>query len=177
YSYADDLTPGWSVSVNGENVSGELRNGYMVVDRKWKKGDEVMIHFDMPARLVKAHDAVADDRGRVAVERGPLVYCAEWPDNDFCVHNVLLRAGAKPEAEPCVDLLGGVATVKMPVQTLAYGEDGRLNVTDRELKMIPYYAWVHRGEGDMAVWLPASLSAASAEAPVKTSREENGFFK
>ncbi len=177
YSYADDLTPAWTVSVNGEYVSGELRNGYMVVDRKWKKGDEVKIHFDMPARLVKAHDAVADDRGRLAVERGPLVYCAEWPDNDFCVHNVLLPAGAKPEAEPCGEMLGGVATIKMPVQLLAYGEDGRLTVADRQLKMIPYYAWAHRGEGDMAVWLPASLAAATAEAPARTTREENGFFK
>ena len=79
YTYADDVSLGYSVSLNGEKVEGELVNGYFVIARKWKKGD-------------KAHAAVAADQGRIAVERGPVVYCAEWPDNaGFSIHSVLMN--------------------------------------------------------------------------------------
>ncbi|WP_373834490.1 glycoside hydrolase family 127 protein, partial [Bacteroides heparinolyticus] len=91
YFYADNQKPLYRVSVNGSQVQGELANGYLCVERKWKKGDVVEIHFDTPVRVVKANDKVEADRGRVAVERGPLVYCAEWPDNAFNVSNVILN--------------------------------------------------------------------------------------
>ena len=177
YSYADNATPAWSVKVNGEDATGELRNGYLVIDRKWKKGDAVTVHFDMPARVVRAHEAVADDRGRVAIERGPLVYCAEWPDNDFNIHNVLLPKTPQFTLVNRPDLLEGINQLTLPVQSLAYDDAGRLVATDRTLTLIPYYAWAHRGEGNMAVWLPADLSAATATPPAVTSREDNGFFK
>jgi len=177
YSYNDGLAPAWSVKVNGNEVGGELRNGYLVIDRKWKKGDAVTVHFDMPVRTVKAHDSVVDDRGRVAVERGPLVYCAEWPDNDFSVHTVLLPLMPEFNVVSRPGLLGGVNQVTLPVQSLAYDDKGCLVTADKTLTMIPYYAWAHRGEGDMTVWLPAQLSAASAIPPKPVSREDNGFFK
>lgn len=79
YAYADHQQPAYRVMVNGQEVEGELHNGYLTIDRKWKKNDVVEIHFDMLPRLVKANEKVAADRGRVAVERGPVVYCAEWP--------------------------------------------------------------------------------------------------
>ena len=75
YTYADDVSLGYSVLLNGEKVEGELVNGYFVIARKWKKGDKVSVHFDMEPRVVKAHAAVAADQGRIAVERGPVVYC------------------------------------------------------------------------------------------------------
>ena len=177
YSYADNSTPAYSVKVNGENVSGELRNGYLVVDRKWKKGDKVDIHFDMPARIVKAHENVADDRGRIAVERGPLVYCAEWCDNDFNIHNILVPRKTELGVVERPDLLTGLHQITMPVQALSYNENGRLLAEEKTLTLIPYYAWAHRGEGNMTVWLPTELSAASATPPAVTSREDNGFFK
>ena len=92
YTYADDVSLGYSVLLNGEKVEGKLVNGYFVIARKWKKGDKVSVHFDMEPRVVKAHAAVAADQGRIAVERGPVVYCAEWPDNaGFSIHSVLMN--------------------------------------------------------------------------------------
>ena len=91
YRYADGQELGYTVTVNGEPVAGELQKGYLLIDRKWKKGDVVEVNFAMKPRIVKANGKVEADRGRVAVERGPLVYCAEWPDNDFNVHNILLN--------------------------------------------------------------------------------------
>ena len=83
YRYSDGKRLGYSVKVNGQPVESELQDGYFTIERRWKKGDKVEVHFDMEPRVVKAHAKVEADRGRVAVERGPLVYCAEWPDNDF----------------------------------------------------------------------------------------------
>ena len=177
YSYADNANPTYSVKVNGEEVTGDLRNGYLVIDRKWKKGDKVTMHFDMPARIVKAHENVADDRGRIAVERGPLVYCAEWCDNDFNVHNILVPRKPELSMVERPDLLTGMKQLTLPVQTLGYNADGRIFTEEKTLTLIPYYAWAHRGEGDMTVWLPAEISAASANPPVTAPREDNGFFK
>ncbi|HPQ57008.1 MAG TPA: glycoside hydrolase family 127 protein, partial [Bacteroidales bacterium] len=81
YSYADNVEPSYSIKLNGAEVSGTLCDGYFCIDRKWKKGDCIELQFDMEPRVVQANEKVEADRGRVAVERGPLVYCAEWPDN------------------------------------------------------------------------------------------------
>ena len=88
YRYADGKHLSYSISVNGQKVESDLDKGYFTVERRWRKGDRVEIHFDMEPRVVEANPHVEADRGRVAVERGPIVYCAEWPDNDFSVRSV-----------------------------------------------------------------------------------------
>ena len=77
YSYADNQKPTYRIIVNGQETANTLNNGYLSIERKWKKGDVVKIHFDMLPRIVKANEKVVDDKGRVSVERGPIVYCAE----------------------------------------------------------------------------------------------------
>ena len=91
YSYADNQKPAYQVAVNGQTVESDVNDGYLSIARKWKKGDVVEVHFDMIPRIVKANPKVEADHGRVAVERGPIVYCAEWPDNRFNVHSILLN--------------------------------------------------------------------------------------
>lgn len=91
YMFSDGKQLGYSVKVNGEPVESNLDKGYFSITRQWKKGDVVEVHFDMEPRMVKANVKVEADRGRVAVERGPVVYCAEWPDNSFGVMNVLMN--------------------------------------------------------------------------------------
>ena len=109
YTYSDNVRLGYSVKVNGEEVKSELKDGYFCIDRKWKKGDKVEVHFDMEPRTVRANDKVAADKGRVAVERGPVVYCAEWPDNNFDVlsqHTVKEKHAFKPKlSEETIQLL------------------------------------------------------------------------
>lgn len=163
YFYADNQKPLYRVSVNGSQVQGELANGYLCVERKWKKGDVVEIHFDTPVRVVKANDKVEADRGRVAVERGPLVYCAEWPDNAFNVSNVILNRHPEFQVVERPDMLHGINEIKTEAQVLSYDASGKLTVKDVKLTLIPYYAWAHRGEGRMDVWLPIEVGAASAK--------------
>lgn len=159
YTYSDGKRPGYSVKVNGEAVTSALEQGYFTIDRKWKKGDRVELQLDMEVRTVKANGKVEADRGRMAVERGPIVYCAEWPDNSFNVLSLLMNQHPQFEVVERPDLLYGLNQIKTPVQTLEYDEQGRLVVKDQELTLIPYYAWAHRGPGNMAVWLPSEVRA------------------
>lgn len=159
YTYSDGKRPGYSVKVNGEAVTSALEQGYFTIERKWKKGDRVELQLDMEVRTVKANGKVEADRGRMAVECGPIVYCAEWPDNSFNVLSLLMNQHPQFEVVERPDLLYGLNQIKTPVQTLEYDEQGRLVVKDQELTLIPYYAWAHRGPGNMAVWLPSEVRA------------------
>lgn len=153
YNYADGKQLGYKVSVNGTEVSGSLENGYLAIDRKWKKDDEVRIHFDMAPRMVKANHKVAADRGRVAIERGPLVYCAEWPDNKFNIFHFMLNKNPQFKLTDQPLLIGGVRQIIAEGRVLSFGGDGKLQATDASLTLIPYYAWAHRGQGSMQVWI------------------------
>ena len=159
YAFSDRRQLGYSIKVNGEQVESGLEKGYFSISRQWKKGDVVEVHFDMEPRTVKAHPKVEADRGRVAVERGPVVYCAEWPDNAFSLFSVLLNQTPEFTVERKSDLLYGINEIKTAAQALSYDESGRLSVKDVTLTLIPYYAWAHRGAGEMAVWLPQEMSA------------------
>ena len=176
YAYADHQQPAYRVMVNGQEVEGELHNGYLNIDRKWKKNDVVEIHFDMLPRLVKANEKVAADRGRVAVERGPVVYCAEWPDNDFNVHTLLMNRRPELRVVERPELLYGLNQIVTDAQALSYDKAGKLAVKDVKLTLIPYYAWAHRGEGDMEVWLPMEVNATSAQPQKGVKWKDNGFF-
>ncbi len=160
YSYADNVEPSYSIKLNGAEVSGTLCDGYFCIDRKWKKGDCIELQFDMEPRVVQANEKVEADRGRVAVERGPLVYCAEWPDNDFELQSILVNRTPEFRVVPAPEKLNGINLLKTSAQVLAYDTEGRLVTKDVTLTLIPYYAWAHRGPGSMMVWLPRDVSIA-----------------
>jgi hypothetical protein len=171
YMYSDSYRPGYTVRVNGQDVKADLDKGYFTIDRKWKKGDRVEIHFDMQARTVKAHGKVEADRGRIAVERGPIVYCAEWPDNDFDINGMIVNQSPKFEEEQCPDLLKGIIRLHTDAQLVKFDDRGRLTTQDVRLALIPYYAWCHRGSGSMMVWLPQQLTATTPSQPATLSSQ------
>ena len=177
YSYTDNQKPAYQVSVNGQTVESDVNDGYLSIARKWKKGDVVEVHFDMIPRIVKANPKVEADHGRVAVERGPIVYCAEWPDNRFNVHSILLNQHPQFKVTDKPESLYGIRQITTDAQALSYDKAGKLVTKDVELTLIPYYAWAHRGEGDMEVWLPIDVSATSAQSQEAGQWEDNGFFK
>ena len=177
YSYTDNQKPAYQVAVNGQTVESDVNDGYLSIARKWKKGDVVEVHFDMIPRIVKANPKVEADHGRVAVERGPIVYCAEWPDNRFNVHSILLNQHPQFKVTDKPELLYGIRQITTDAQALSYDKAGKLVTKDVELTLIPYYAWAHRGEGDMEVWLPIDVSATSAQPQKAGQWEDNGFFK
>ena len=173
YNYTDNKRPQYIIKVNGEAVDGKLTDdGYYTIDRKWKKGDVVSVHFDMEPRTVRANNNVEADRGYVAIERGPIVYCAEWPDNDFDIMGALVNQSpvmtvedgtlhAKREKE--ADYF--IKVIKTDAQILSFDKTGRLTAKDVKLSLIPYYAWCHRGSGKMRVWLSQDLSSSRPEQP------------
>ena len=171
YSYADKKTLGYSIKVNGQAVESSLEKGYFSINRTWVKGDKVEIHFDMEPRTVKAHQAVEADRGKVAVECGPLVYCAEWPDNDFSVLSVIVNKKPEFNVENKPELLYGINVIHTDAQILSYDNRGRLVAKDVKLNLIPYYAWAHRGSGEMAVWLSNDLSSTRPVMPPTVASE------
>jgi len=173
YQYADGVHLKYTVKVNGKAVESQLQDGYFVIDRKWKKGDKVSVHFDMQPRVVKANGKVAADKGRAAIERGPLVYCAEWPDNDCDVLSVLLNQEPQDKCVMGTKTIQNteVKTITTPAQTLLFDENGRLTAKDESLVLIPYYAWAHRGNGNMTVWIPIDLNATNPALPPSIASE------
>jgi Uncharacterized protein conserved in bacteria len=159
YTYADNKQLNYSVKVNGQPVSSELTNGYLSIGRDWKKGDKIDVSFEMQPRVVKANQRVEADRGRVSFERGPVVYCAEWVDNDFEIPSLLLPDNPEIQVVDKPETLNGIVELKMPAQSLSINTKGLLETKNVSLTLVPYYAWNHRGVGHMAVWLPQEVSA------------------
>ncbi len=172
YTYSDNKRLGYTVSVNGNRVRAiDLERGYFSITRKWKKGDKVEVHFDMEPRTVRANNKVEADRGMVAIERGPLVYCAEHPDNSFDIMGALLNQA------PAFNIGRGevsgtqIVTLTTDAQTLSFDKQGKLQTSDQKLTLIPYYAWCHRGSGKMRVWLPQDLNATTPSQPATLASE------
>jgi len=151
YRFLDENDETPALAVNGTPVKIELEQGYAVLRRIWKEGDTVDLTLPMPVRRVIANPAVAADAGRIAYERGPLVYCAEGVDNGGHVLDMAAMVGARFSAEFRPDLLGGI--VVLIRETL-----NRPMVVGfppgRDVVLIPYYAWANRGPDEMQVWFP-----------------------
>jgi DUF1680 family protein len=148
-----------SIAVNGKPVVVMMRNGYAVISKAWKKGDRIEVDLPMDVRRVKASARIKEDQGRVALQRGPLMYCAEWPDNFGKVANIVLPQQATFTTEFKSDLLNGVTILRS--EAIAVKVDTVANsVTSarQPFTAIPYYAWAHRGRGEMMIWLPAHLA-------------------
>ncbi|MFA9452358.1 MAG: glycoside hydrolase family 127 protein [Candidatus Aminicenantaceae bacterium] len=154
YRYAEIAGKPPSLKVNGTPVEIELEKGYAQLDRTWTSGDVVELELPMPVRRVLAHANVEANQGRMALERGPLVYCAEGVDNDGRVHDIIVPDNASFQVIQRPNLLQGIVAITGEVETVS-GEsaDTTPGTNQRTLFAIPYYAWAHRGRGEMAVWL------------------------
>ncbi|UKK53576.1 glycoside hydrolase family 127 protein [Prevotella sp. E2-28] len=178
YEYTDGKRLNYTVTVNGKAVESmapanaeQFPDGYLNITRKWKKGDKIQLHFDMEPRIVRANNKVEADRGMVAIERGPLVYCAEHPDNNFDIFSTLINQEPKFTLGKGEIAGTSVVTIKTDVQTLDFNKQGKLTTKDETLTLIPYYAWCHRGSGKMRVWLPQDLKATTPAQPATLASE------
>jgi uncharacterized protein len=141
YSYVSKSAKVARVAVNGRAVASEPDpSGYVTIGRIWKSGDTVEVEFPMEVRRVVADPKVRECRGRVAIERGPIVYCAEWPD--IAAGRALdLMLDAKAEMKPAFEkeFFGGATVI-------------RTEAAGASVKLIPYHLWANRGPGEMSVW-------------------------
>ena len=143
------------IKVNGVAVEYKIENGYAIIDKSWNKNDVVEMNLPMDVRRVYS-DKLADDIGKVAIQRGPLMYCAEWADNDGKVTNIILPSGSEFTSEFNPNLLNGVTTLKANIQKVEIANN-QVNTVQRQLIAIPYYAWANRGKGEMTVWFNEQL--------------------
>jgi hypothetical protein len=161
YRFADKAQEPATLKVNGRAVALQIDKGYVSINRVWKRGDVIDLRMPMPVRRVVAREEVIADRGRVALQRGPVVYCAEWPDNpNGHVRNLMLADDVKMTSEFRPDLLNGVTVIRGRAVALAYDKEGRVTRSEQDFTAIPYYAWANRGAGEMIVWIPTSESSA-----------------
>jgi DUF1680 family protein len=153
YSYLNESPEKVTLKLNSEPVDINMKNGFAVIERKWSQGDVIELNLPMPIRRVIANEKVRADIDKVALARGPIVYCAEGIDNDGKVLDMVIPDETELQAEYRANLLGGVTVITGNVRD----ENGEA----RKLTAIPYYAWSNRGPGEMAVWMPRN--AVSAE--------------
>jgi len=152
YEYGEKAAENPVVMVNGEVVPLNLEKGYLPVARTWQNGDLVEITLPMPVRRVIAHPNIPDNAGRVAVERGPLVYAAEFADNNGSTSHLVLDDIVPLAAEWRTDPPAPMMVVTGP--GIAYRlEKGRIVAETQRITLIPYFAWAHRGKGEMSVWI------------------------
>jgi DUF1680 family protein len=175
YAYVFGKPGGYTLAVNGEPIPDpQLRDGYARLKRSWSPGDRVTLDLEMRPRLVRANDRVEADRHRVAIVRGPIVYCLEAADNDGRVTNLWTAPPASLSADHRPELLGDITVIhgkafvmrREPVLGTDIYEPARLTA-------IPYYAWGHREPGEMIVGIPANPDLAqSAPVPTLASRSQ-----
>jgi hypothetical protein len=160
YRFLDPVQEPVTLQVNDVRVRLKEELGYGILTRVWKAGDTIELHLPMPIRRVVANEHVKADLNRVALQRGPIVFCAEWPDNpDGKVRNLLLPDDQPLAASFDPALLNGVEVITGQSRRLGKDASGQVRQTTQDFKAIPYYAWANRGQGEMTVWLVNSAAA------------------
>lgn len=142
YSYVNPQNANITVKVNGEATDYTMVNGYMTINRTWTEGDVISFELPMDAHKTVTNELVVDNTDKMSIERGPIVYCIEWPENDN-LQNCFMTEAATAQPVWTDDLNG--------LMKLSITEEGSNGMT-----AIPYYAWANRGMGDMKVWIPRS---------------------
>lgn len=169
YAYSIRLrVPGWcsqaKFSINGQPASLPADAGFVTIERNWRAGDRITLDFAMPARLVSAHPLVEECRGQVAVVRGPLVYCVESADlpKETSLHQIAIPADSTFQAAIGQAALKDIPQLETEISiNTSSGRPGSALYSDYQkptwqkltTKLVPYFAWGNRGDGEMSVWL------------------------
>jgi len=140
YAYADKVPAVWSARIGGAELNGPVEHGFLVITREWRPGDVLELNFGLPVRTVRGNEKIAATQGRVAFERGPVVYCVEDTAGKAKPEDLAVTAAATFTLQARPDFLGGVTELEI--------RDGAASIT-----AIPYFAWNNRGLAPMAVWL------------------------
>jgi DUF1680 family protein len=146
YRFLDEHSPDIGICVNGTPYPIELENGFARLRRKWKHGDWIELNLPMPVRRLESDENVKDNQGKIALQRGPIVYCFEGVDNAYNVRGRSLQDNSSTETRFLPDLMGGLVIIQS------------ISADKNPLTAIPYYAWAHRGAGEMAVWIDRESS-------------------
>ncbi len=148
-----------SIKLNQKEVAYKVDKGYAVIECEWKQGDQVTIQLPMNIQRVVANKNITENLGRVAIQRGPLVYCLEHSDNNGKALNIVLPDDANLSASFDPTLLGGIMTIHSKARAVTVASNGlSIDTSVKEIMAIPYYSWANRTSGEMQVWIPRKIS-------------------
>lgn len=161
YAFKNRQSDTYRIKVNGKPARVQVEDGYAIIHRAWKRGDEVNLKLPMDVRVVTANPLVKDDRDKIVLQRGPLVYCLEGPDNPGGkVLNLAVNPDQPFTASFQPDLLNGVTVIRGEAEAAKRTLAGKIETTREAITAIPYYAWANRGGKEMTVWIPTLVTAA-----------------
>lgn len=154
YSFIDKQKKQISVLVNGNPYEFNIEKGFAIINRTWKNNDKIELILPMEVKRIVANGNVEADKGRIALQRGPIVYCAEGIDNNGYTRNILIGNEAKFSTKFRYNLLNGVEVITAKSYGVKQGGDKKSLIKEKQNFMaIPYYAWAHRGKTEMSVWI------------------------
>jgi DUF1680 family protein len=158
YAYETSSAQKIEIRLNGTPVDYQIEKGYAVISKKWKKGDKVELNLPMDVQRVVANTSLREDINKVALQRGPLMYCAEWKDNDGKATNIILPKDITFQIAFEPALLNGVMVIKASVKSVNIDAASQnISTTLKTMTAIPYYSWANRGDGEMTVWFPETV--------------------
>jgi DUF1680 family protein len=158
YQFQNESAEKPVIKVNGTVVEYTITNGYATIKRTWKKNDKVEVNLPMEVRRVVANEKLKEDIGKVALQRGPLMYCAEWKDNNGKAGNIIMPGSAAFTTEFKPELLNGVMVLKSDVPAVVINSGENIATVKQPFMAIPYYSWANRGKGEMTVWFPTKVT-------------------
>ena len=156
YQFENSSSAAVTIKVNGQPFNYTVQNGYAVIHKLWKKNDKVEVLLPMEVRRVTANEKVKDDIGKIALQRGPIMYCAEWIDNNGKASNFIIPAGTVFSYDYKADLLNGVVVLQAEVPAVIINGDN-ISTAKQFFTAIPYYSWANRGKGEMTMWFPRQV--------------------
>jgi DUF1680 family protein len=159
YNAVDAISSPISIAVNGKPTYAVEENGYYIINRTWKKGDVIEYVMSMKVKQVVSREEIKTNQGRIALQRGPLVYCIEGADNDGKALNMIFPGNTDIKEEPYTVLNEKVVALKMNLPVVTINADGLgLQTIKKDIIAIPYYTWCNRGKNQMQVWLPQKIT-------------------
>lgn len=161
YHFLPDVNTPFTIAVNGVPAKYVLKNGYAVIENSWKTGDKIELNLPMPVKKIGANPLVKSNIAKVALQRGPLVYCLEWPDNkNGHVLNLVFDPASEPVASFNPKLLNGVEVITGQATALVQTQEGIQSTGNQTFTAVPYYSWANRGAGEMQVWMATKSEVA-----------------
>ena len=160
YRFSNHSNAAFTIHVNGKPAEFQIQNGYAILKRVWNKNDQIEVELPMETRRVVSDSLIVDNIGKSSIQRGPLMYCAEWIDNAGNTSNIILPKTASFASSFNPKLLNGVMILKSQASQIEISSNGlEIKTQSKPFTAIPYYAWANRGKGEMTVWIPEKITA------------------
>ncbi len=158
YNFQNVVENNIAIKINGIPVKYQLENGYAILNKEWKSGDLIEVDLPMEIQRVSTNDKVKNNIGKVALQRGPIMYCAEWADNNGKTSNIILPKDVKFESVFKPTMLNGITILQTKATVVEVDKNvNSVTTTTKPFIAIPYFAWANRGKGEMTIWFPEKI--------------------